>query len=123
MQIGALSNGSLNVVYSYYQSILEDMPGYPNPCLYQIELDLHRTFNSEDHTLSKETEWKLRRVLTAYVKRNPTVGYCQGMNFVAAILLKQLSEEQAFWTLCQIIEYILQPDYFTLMTGVIVDQK
>ena len=107
----------------YYKSILEDIPGYPNPCIYQIELDLHRTFNSDELTLTKSMEWSLRRILTAYVKRNPTVGYCQGMNFVTAILLKHLTEEQAFWTLCQIVEAILQPDYYTMMTGVIVDQK
>jgi len=45
------------------------------------------------------------------------------MNYLAAILLKQLDEEQAFWVLCQLIESILPPDYFTMMTGVIVDQK
>lgn len=51
------------------------MANYPNPCLHQIELDLHRTFNSEELKLSKKDEGKLRRVLTAYIKRNPTVGY------------------------------------------------
>lgn len=29
----------------------------------------------------------LRRILITYVKRNPTVGYCQGMNFIVGRLL------------------------------------
>jgi hypothetical protein len=45
------------------------------------------------------TEQQLRRVLSAYVKRNPTVGYCQGLNFIAAVLLTKLREEEAFWVL------------------------
>ena len=41
----------------------------------------------------------LRNVLTAFVVRNPTVGYCQGVNFIAARLLCCMDEEEAFWVL------------------------
>lgn len=107
----------------YYEKLLDQVPQYPNPCFYQIELDLPRTFSGNDIVYTKENEGKMRRVLSAYIKRNPTVGYCQGMNFIAAILLNQLEEEETFWVLCQIIETMLPPDYYTLMTGVIIDQK
>jgi hypothetical protein len=33
---------------------------------------------------------KLRNVLGAYIKRNPTIGYCQGMNFLVGKILKVL---------------------------------
>jgi hypothetical protein len=109
----------------YYESLLELVPSYPNPNFYQIELDLHRTFstneNLDHHTKSNRDI--LRRVLTAYIKRNPTVGYWQGMNFIVAVLITQFSEEEVFWILCQIIETILPLDYFSIMTGVKVDQK
>ena len=59
----------------------------------------------------------------AYIKRNPTIGYCQGMNFVAGRLLKVLEEEEAFWVLCQLLESILPLDYYSNMVGVLVDQK
>ena len=65
----------------------------------------------------------MRNVLYAYVKRNATVGYCQGLNFVAANLLRYLKEEEAFWTLCCIIESVLPVDYYSAMIGVLVDQK
>ena len=41
----------------------------------------------------------LRHVLQAIVIRNPTIGYCQGMNFIAARLLNCMKEEEAFWTM------------------------
>lgn len=107
----------------YYENLLKDVPHYPNPCFYQIELDLNRTFSSEENIYTKENEVKMRRVLGAYIKRNPTVGYCQGLNFIVAILLNVLEEEEAFWVLCQLLEHILPLDYYTCMTGVIIDQK
>ena len=41
----------------------------------------------------------LRRILRAYSMYDTDVGYCQGMNFIAAMLLTFLSEEEAFWLL------------------------
>ncbi len=66
---------------------------------------------------------ELRNMLAAYVKRNPTVGYCQGMNFVAAHLFRYLTEEESFWVLTSLIETILPIDYYSVMIGVLIDQK
>ena len=39
----------------------------------------------------------LRRVLVAYAARNPTLGYCQAMNFVGAALLDALNGDEVGW--------------------------
>ena len=84
----------------YYDSLLNTNLRYPNPASADIEKDLHRSGVG----LSGQIITKMRNVLSAYMLRNTTVGYCQGMNFVTARLLTCLSEEEAFWALAQIIE-------------------
>ena len=108
----------------YYESLKANAINYPNPSFHQIELDLARTYPhiTDEETLSKYTT-PLRNVLYAFVNRNPTVGYCQGVNFIAARLLACMTEEEAFWTLCQIIECYLPLDYYSNMVGVLIDQK
>ena len=65
----------------------------------------------------------LRNILMAYSMRNPAVGYCQSMNFLCAMLLLHLEEEQAFWVLTSLVERLLLPDYYApSMLGSRVDQ-
>ena len=66
---------------------------YPNPCYSQIELDIKRTFPEDDMFKQDKVIKQLKNVLVCYTRRNPSVGYCQGLNFVAGRLLKELSEE------------------------------
>ena len=109
---------------NYYQRLLQDFAHYPNPCFYQIGLDLERTFPEAPQGDLKPLLAKLKKVLFAYTKRNPTVGYCQGMNFVAGRLLQILDdEEDAFWTLTCLLEEILPIDYYSIISGVLVDQR
>ena len=54
----------------------------------------------------------LRRILAACARRTPSVGYCQGLNFLAATFLLLLPEEDAFWCLCALVEDLLGPSYF-----------
>ncbi|KAK8611104.1 hypothetical protein V6N13_131167 [Hibiscus sabdariffa] len=69
----------------------------------QIEKDLPRTFPGHP-SLDGDGRNALRRLLTAYALHNPSVGYCQAMNFFAALLLLLMPEENAFWTLMGIID-------------------
>ncbi|EXB88496.1 TBC1 domain family member 8B [Morus notabilis] len=72
----------------------------------QIEKDLPRTFPGHP-ALDEDGRNALRRLLTAYARHNPSVGYCQAMNFFAGLLLLLMPEENAFWTLMGILD-----DYF-----------
>ncbi|XP_038904801.1 ecotropic viral integration site 5 protein homolog isoform X3 [Benincasa hispida] len=68
--------------------------------------DIPRTFPGHP-ALDENGRDSLRRLLLAYALHNPSVGYCQAMNFFAGILLLLMPEENAFWTLVGIID-----DYF-----------
>ena len=70
---------------------------YPNPSFNQIELDLGRTFPNDPVDKVEKYIGPLRNVLNTFIKRNPTIGYCQGMNFIAGNILKYANEEQSFW--------------------------
>lgn len=59
-----------------------------------------------------EMQQSLQRVLTAFVIRNRTLGYCQGLNSIAAVLLSVLEESDAFWVLCIICEDLRPRDYY-----------
>lgn len=90
-----------------------ETPDYPNPCFYQIEMDIKRTFPEDEFFQLPGSIGALRRILVAYVKRNPVVGYSQGMNYIVGKLLKFLSEEETFWVFTMLIEAILPLDYYT----------
>ncbi|KAJ3669150.1 hypothetical protein LUZ60_011100 [Juncus effusus] len=69
----------------------------------QIEKDLPRTFPGHP-ALDEGGRNALRRLLTAYARHNPSVGYCQAMNFFAGLLLLLMPEENAFWSLTGLID-------------------
>ncbi|XP_053212562.1 TBC1 domain family member 2B-like [Panonychus citri] len=110
----------------YYQTLcVKTVERKVNPAAKQIELDLLRTLPNNKHfeNIKSPGIMRLRQVLTCYSLHNPAVGYCQGMNRLAAVALLFMPEEDAFWTLVAIIENIMPPDYFTAnLLGAHVDQ-
>ena len=70
-----------------------------------IRTDARRTFG--DHRHARRLQGAIARVLDAYSHRNPALGYCQSMNFLAGLLLLLLPEETAFLALCVLIERVL----------------
>ena len=55
----------------------------------------------------------ISEVLQKYCIRNPNIGYCQGLNYVAVWLLMFFDKEHAFWMLCYLIERWLLPDFYS----------
>lgn len=108
---------------NYYYILRDHNIDYPNPCFNQIELDLKRTFPNDPPEHVEKYIGSLRNVLTTFVKRNPTIGYCQGMNFIVGNLLKHLNEEESFWVFIKIVEDMLPIDYYSHMLGILTDQR
>nr|XP_031860049.1 uncharacterized protein CI109_004412 [Kwoniella shandongensis]KAA5527121.1 hypothetical protein CI109_004412 [Kwoniella shandongensis] len=97
-----------------YAEILTVHANDTSPVLADIEKDVSRTFPGNVFFGGDGPGVaKLRRVLVAYSWHNPAVGYCQGMNMLAAtLLLTHTDEEQAYWVLTCLIDRLLPPNYF-----------
>lgn len=85
-------------VKGYYQQLLTS--NAHNPFEDEIEKDVKRSLPEHPAFQTKAGIDSLRRVLTAFSLRNTDVGYAQALNIIAAVLLLYLSEEDAFWLLC-----------------------
>ena len=109
----------------YYLSLLNNFPnGTQSPGERIVKLDINRTFPYLEYFKIEENKNKLLRILTAFIRRNSTIGYSQGFNFIVARLLMVVeNEEKVFWIFTQIIEAYLPGDFFLLFSGVRKDMK
>ena len=64
----------------------------------QILMDVRRTYPNHEHFTEEESKGflGLTNVLKALSGELPDMGYCQGINFIAAVLMLYLSEEVIF---------------------------
>lgn len=72
----------------------------------KITKDLSRTFpgNAEFKLPAESGQNRLYNILKAYSAYDPETGYCQGMNFIAGILLQMMpDQEDAFWCLVYVM--------------------
>lgn len=68
--------------------------------------DVPRTFPENKHFASNrpsEMKDKLQKVLRAFAADNPEIGYCQGLNIVAAVILLVVNDEVATFHLLQFL--------------------
>ncbi|XP_018330647.1 growth hormone-regulated TBC protein 1 [Agrilus planipennis] len=88
-----------------------------------IEMDIPRTFPDniffdKDSTLPEQ----LLGILIAFANSNTDIGYCQGMNYIAGLLLLVTKNaESSFWLLKTLVERILPQYYSKNMSGLITD--
>ncbi|XP_059282448.1 uncharacterized protein LOC132036197 [Lycium ferocissimum] len=110
---------------SYYQDLTMAVVDMHTPATKQIDHDLPRTFPGHPWLDTPDGHSALRRVLVAYSFRDSDVGYCQGLNYVAALLLLVMkTEEDAFWMLAVLLENVLVSDCYTNnLSGCHVEQR
>lgn len=106
------SGASALRIPGYYEDIVNN--GEDDPTIAtQIQMDITRTLTDNIFFRTGPGVQKLNEVLLAYSRRNPEVGYCQGMNLITACLLLILpTAEDAFWVLATMIENILPQNYY-----------
>ncbi|KAI9836442.1 MAG: hypothetical protein M1819_001473 [Sarea resinae] len=106
------SGASALRVPGYYKDLVNR--GTDDPViLAQIQMDITRTLTDNVFFRAGPGVAKLNEVLVAYARRNPEVGYCQGMNLITGCLLLVMpTAEDAFWLLTSMIENILPQNYY-----------
>ncbi|KAI0429132.1 rab-GTPase-TBC domain-containing protein [Xylaria sp. FL1042] len=114
-KVWAECSGALSIrIPGYYESLVSRPSVDDDPTVIsQIDMDVHRTLTDNIFFRRGPGVAKLSEVLRAYARRNPEVGYCQGMNLITAnLLLIMPSTEDTFWVLVSIIELILPHSYY-----------
>ncbi|RYP65000.1 hypothetical protein DL771_008497 [Monosporascus sp. 5C6A] len=114
-KIWAECSGALSKrVPGYYADLVSRSDKDDDPTVVsQIDMDINRTLTDNIYFRRGPGVQKLSEVLRAYARRNPEVGYCQGMNLITAnLLLIMPSAEETFWVLCSFIEHILPQGYY-----------
>ncbi|KAK5964579.1 Rab-GTPase-TBC domain and Pleckstrin domain and Pleckstrin domain-containing protein [Trichostrongylus colubriformis] len=92
----------------------------------QINLDLLRTMPNNVHFMSANCKGvsQLQQVLRAFCLHNTSLGYCQGMNFLASTALLFIGPEDAFWFLVAMTENFHDKSYFDdNLAGAQADQE
>ncbi|KAL7750644.1 GTPase activating protein (GAP) [Sorochytrium milnesiophthora] len=113
-----------------YHQLQTTFRGVASLCTEEIEKDLHRSLPEHPafamssstsslldvHNESSVGRDALRRVLTAYSWRNPSIGYAQAMNIITSSLLMYLGEQDAFRLLFDqhVFEHLVQTRLPTL---------
>jgi hypothetical protein len=109
------SGASAMRIPGYYEDLVRGIGGTEpdSSVIAQIDMDIRRTLTDNVFFRKGPGVRKLKEVLLAYSRRNPEVGYCQGMNLIAAsLLLIMPTAEDAFWVLTSMIEIILPHHYY-----------
>lgn len=91
-----------------------------------INADLPRTYPNNIHFRSDTgpARQSLSNVLRAFSKHSPDVGYCQGVNYIAALLLLVTdSEEKTFWILVALTDRYVTGYYTRTMDGLLLDTE
>ncbi|XP_066147154.1 growth hormone-regulated TBC protein 1-A-like isoform X1 [Euwallacea fornicatus] len=88
-----------------------------------IEIDLPRTFPDNIFFLNQENlPNMLYHVLATFAHQNPEVGYCQGLNYIAGLILLVTKDETVtFWLLKTLVDEILPKYYVKTMSGLLTD--
>ncbi|KAI8870041.1 TBC-domain-containing protein [Ramicandelaber brevisporus] len=121
-EIWEVASGSIFRRYlnpGYYNRLVELGPSRVKD---EIEKDLTRSLPEYPAFRHEDGIGALRRVLNAYARHDPDLGYCQAMNIIASALLVYMSEEQTFWALTVLCDRLVPGYYSPSMYGASLDQ-
>ncbi|XP_050309866.1 growth hormone-regulated TBC protein 1-A-like [Anthonomus grandis grandis] len=88
-----------------------------------IKIDLPRTFPDNIFFLNEENlPNMLYNVLATFAHQSADVGYCQGLNYIAGLILLATKDESiTFWLLKTLVDNMLPKYYIKTMSGLLTD--
>ena len=75
---------------NYYYNLLNNYPDFV-PSFYESSIE--RTFPFENFFQKKETLKSIYNILLVFSRRNVSIGYCQGFNFIVGRLYQIIKNE------------------------------
>jgi len=100
----------------------------------EISKDINRTFSDSDirdcltalgRDRNQPLQWfgpKLKRVLMAFARHNPSIGYCQSLNYIGGLIVIVIeAEEDCFWVLNSLLLLHMPRGYYGDLSGVMID--
>ena len=79
---------------NYYYNLIYNYPkNIPSKFENQIELDLGRTYPNDPFFKESKNIEMLKNILIAFTRRESSIGYCQGFNFIVGKILKICQNE------------------------------
>ena len=114
----ASMHGARAAAADYYTQLVAKSDAHQSEANDDISRDLGRSMPDIVEIASPEGQQRLRRCLSAYALHNPELGYCQGMNFMAAVLqLHVPHEDDAFWCLDALVQERIPGGLSRSLTG------
>lgn len=106
---------------NYFEGLFKDKISISKDNLSIIEKDVRRTDGCSSN--SKKENF-VKKILIAFVRRNPEIGYLQGFNFIVEFFWKKgFSMEASFWLFCHLIEDLISFEFFRNLTPLFADIK
>lgn len=110
----------------YYRQLLKFYEKMENDNHYFYKYLTKKMSNDLNRSNIKEEEtYKLKNILCAFATRNLSINYCQGLNLIAAYILKMTNynEEESFYLFIKLMEDIVPFDFFFFAIGIEAELK
>lgn len=108
------SQSNLDHNLGWYNNLLASQ--YEADIVEIIKIDIPRTFPENIYFEVHKNE--LFNVLVAFAHQNSSVGYCQGLNYIAGLLIIATKDEVAsFWLLKHLVEKVASGYHTKTMSG------
>ena len=99
---------------NFYEQMEKENHYFYKHLTYKISRDLYRS------NLKDEEVYKLKNILNAFIIRDLSINYCQGLNLIVShlLIMNNYKEEETFYLFVKLMEDILPFDFYLFAIGI-----